>query len=122
MKKIKQTPLALAMGTTLVSGLAVTSVQAETLENQANPFAMTELSDGYMQLAAADTKDEDSGKMKDGACGEGKCGGDMMKGGEEKTAEGNCAGNKPAPKTDKKTEGKCGEGKCGEGKCGASKK
>ena len=117
MRKTKQSPLLLAMGTTLVSGLSITAVQA-------NPFVMTELSEGYMQLAQADTKDgkatkkEDkaSSKMEDGSCGEGKCGGDMMKGGEEKTAEGSCAGNKPMPKTDKESEGKCGEGKCGAGK------
>jgi uncharacterized low-complexity protein len=125
MKKTKQSPLLLAMGTTLVSGLSITAVQAEN----ANPFVMTELSDGYLQLAKADTKDEKttkkeekgSGKMKTGACGEGKCGGKTMKGGEEKTAEGNCAGNKPIPKTDKASEGKCGEGKCGEGTCGDKK-
>ncbi|NOQ35621.1 MAG: hypothetical protein GQ569_06965, partial [Methylococcaceae bacterium] len=114
MKKIQQTPLALAIGTTLLSGLATTA-QAETVDSQSNPFAMTELSEGYMQLAAAEAKeskkDKKSSKMKSGACGEGKCGGKMMKGGEEKTAEGNCAGNKPMPKTEKKMEGKCGEGK-----------
>ena len=126
MKKTKKSPLLLAMGTTLVSGFSITAVQAES----ANPFVMTELSDGYMQLAKADTDDKKatekenkgSGKMKTGACGEGKCGGDMMKGGEEKTVEGSCAGNKPMPKTDKGNEGKCGEGKCGEAKCGANKK
>lgn len=115
MKKIKQSPLLLAMGTTIVSGLSITAVQAEN----ANPFLITELSDGYLQLAEADTKDENmtekeekgSGKMKAGSCGEGKCGGEMMKGGEEKTVEGNCAGNKPIPKKDKTAEGKCGVGK-----------
>ncbi len=120
MKKTKQSPLLLAMGTTLVSGLSITAVQAE----DTNPFVMTELSNGYLQLAQADTKDEKttekenngSSKMKTGACGEGKCGGEKMKGGEEKTVEGNCAGNKPMPKTDKSSEGKCGEGKCGAGK------
>lgn len=117
MKKTKQSPLLLAMGTTLVSGLSITAVQAEN----ANPFVMTELSDGYLQLAEADRQDEKTtekedkgvGKMKAGACGEGKCGGEMTKGGEEKMVEGNCAGNKPTPKTDKASEGKCGEGKCG---------
>lgn len=36
--------------------------------------------------------------MKEGTCGEGKCGSVMMKGHEEKTAEGSCAGNKLMPK------------------------
>mgnify|MGYP000187924399 CR=1 FL=1 len=114
MKSSNKTPLAIAVGSTLVSGLAATAVQADSLTNiNANPFELTELSTGYMQTA----KSEDgSMKMKDGACGEGKCGGAMAKGSEEKTAEGKCAGNKPMPKmkkTDKNMEGKCGEGKCG---------
>ncbi len=110
MKKTKQSPLLLAIGTTLVSGLSITTVQAES----SNPFVITELSDGYMQLAKADTDDKNatkkenkgSEKMKTGACGEGKCGGDMMKGGEEKTVEGSCAGNKPMPKMDKGNKNK----------------
>ena len=115
MKNFKQKPLILAMGTTLVSGLSVTAVHAETVEGQTNPFAMTDLSEGYMQLAEAKT-DEGSGKMKSGSCGEGKCGSSMMQGNDDKTVEGNCAGNKPMPKAKNKTkaEGKCGEGKCGD--------
>ncbi len=116
MKKSNKTPLAIAIGSTLVSGLTVTAVQAETtLPIDENPFTMTELSAGYMQTAK---KDSGSEKMKDGSCGEGKCGGAMQKGSEEKTAEGNCAGNKPMPKASK--SGKNKEGKCGEGKCGGS--
>ncbi|MDQ7090883.1 MAG: hypothetical protein Q9M50_09580 [Methylococcales bacterium] len=97
MKKTKHSSFILTLGTTLVSGLAATSVYAET----SNPFVMTELTEGYMQLAAADTNtdDKDTSKMKAGSCGEGKCGGEMMKGSEEKTTEGNCAGNKPMPKS-----------------------
>ena len=50
--------------------------------------------------------------MKEGSCGEGKCGGAMQS--APKTVEGACAGNKPAPKAaGKATEGKCGEGMCG---------
>ncbi len=113
MKKSNRTPLAIAIGTTIVSGLTSTAIQAETTLNIAeNPFTITELSTGYMQTAAEDGSD----KMKDGSCGEGKCGGAMQKGSEEKTAEGSCAGNKPMPaarKSDKNKEAKCGEGKCG---------
>lgn len=116
MKKTNNSPLAIAIGSTLVSGIAATAAHAETpLNIDENPFTMSELSAGYMQTAA-----EGSGKMKDGACGEGKCGSAMQKGAEEKTAEGNCAGNKPMPKATKNKSGKNTEGKCGEGKCGSS--
>ncbi len=114
MKKLHKSPLAIAIGSTLVSGLTSTAIQAETtLNSEENPFSITELATGYMQTAEADSG---SDKMKDGACGEGKCGGAMQKGAEEKTAEGKCAGNKPMPvanESDKSKEGKCGEGKCG---------
>jgi uncharacterized low-complexity protein len=95
MKKTNKTPLAAAMGAAFLSTFAATAVNAE-----ANPFGMTELSTGYMQVAAAD-------KAAEMACG-------AAMGGMEKpkAAEGACAGNKKteAPKA---TEGKCGEGKCG---------
>ncbi|WP_411728429.1 hypothetical protein [Methyloglobulus sp.] len=91
MKKMYKTPLAAAMGAALISTFAPTPANAE-----ANPFAMTELSSGYMQLA----------EMK---CGASMGMGDMAK---PKAAEGACAGNKAAAAT-KKVEGACGEGKCG---------
>lgn len=117
---IKKAPLAIAVGTSLLGGLVVTSVNAETnsdLNLVNNPFALNELDSGYMQLTKADSQ-KGAVKMKDGACGEGKCGASMMpKGALEKTVEGKCAGNKPMPNTkkgvDKGMEGKCGEGKCG---------
>ncbi len=116
MKKSTQTPLALAIGGTLATGLSASTAQAEiSLDNSVNPFTISELSNGYMQTAEADKNGSD--KMKGGSCGEGKCGGAMQKGSEEKTAEGNCAGNKPMPKG---KDGKSMEGKCGEGKCGSS--
>ncbi|GFO71616.1 hypothetical protein BJAS_P1244 [Bathymodiolus japonicus methanotrophic gill symbiont] len=115
---IKKSPLAIAVGTTLFSGLATTSVQAEGFENAGNnPFAMTELASGYMLVAKADKDGDVAKKMKDGNCGEGKCGAGMMEKADlEKTAEGKCAGNMPkAKKPDMKDmEGKCGEGKCGD--------
>ncbi len=118
---IKKSPLVIAVGTTLVSGLTVTSVMAEgraTVES--NPFAMSELASGYMQVAQAD-KNKGAMKMKDGACGEGKCGASMMpKGALEKTSEGKCAGNKPMPNAKKGSKAMAMEGKCGEGKCGSS--
>ncbi|NOQ64114.1 MAG: hypothetical protein GQ582_06340 [Methyloprofundus sp.] len=118
---MKKSPLVVAVGTTLLSGLAVSTASAEAIESGISPFAMTELSDGYMQLAKAD-KDQGASKMKEGACGEGQCGASMIKAGAlEKTAEGKCAGNKPMPNA-KKGAAKAMEGKCGEGKCGSSMK
>ena len=89
-------PLAIALGAAFVTSLAGTPV-ANAAEN---PFAMSELSSGYMVA-----------EMAEGKCGEGKCGGDKAK------AEGKCGGDKAG------AEGKAmGEGKCGEGKCGGEKK
>ncbi|RLA26226.1 MAG: hypothetical protein DRQ62_00215 [Gammaproteobacteria bacterium] len=120
---IKKSPLAIAVGTSLFSGLAATGVNAESISNNdSNPFAMTELSAGYMQLAQADKEKKGTKKMKDGACGEGMCGANMMpEGALEKTSEGKCAGNKPTA-NEKKGDMKGMEGKCGEGKCGSNMK
>ena len=106
-------PLTLALGAAFVTSLAGTSV-ANAAEN---PFAMSDLSSGYMVAEMDENKME-----KEGKCGEGKCGGDKTKK-EGKCGEGKCGGDK------KMEEGKCGgdkkmdkEGKCGEGKCGGDKK
>jgi len=99
------------VGTAFAAGLAASNV-AVAKDAGANPFAMNELSSGYMQVA------------KEGKCGEGKCGGSMKKGAKE----GKCGDSmKKGAKDGKCGEGKCGdsmkktkkEGKCGEGKCGA---
>jgi len=118
---IKKSPLAIVVGTTLFSGLAVSTSQAEEFVGvESNPFALTELANGYMQVAEADNSKQGDTKMKAGACGEGKCGASMTPPGAlEKTAEGKCAGNKPMP-SEKKVDAKAMEGKCGEGKCGSS--
>jgi uncharacterized low-complexity protein len=104
MKKMSKTPLAAAMGAALISSVSATVAQAE-----ANPFWMTELSSGYMQLA------------------EMKCGEAMGMPGM-KPAEGACAAAKTTETADKdkKAEEKKTEGKCGtqmkekEGSCGAN--
>lgn len=103
MKKNHKTPFALAVSASLLPFVA------NAVETEANPFALSDLSSGYMQTAEAD-KDGES-KMKDGACGEGKCGGNMMKqkAPDAKAMEGKCAGNKPAapaPADGKKPEAK----------------
>ncbi|HIA09116.1 MAG TPA: hypothetical protein EYN73_08655, partial [Chromatiaceae bacterium] len=86
-------PIAGALGAALVCSLGGIQVaQADT-----NPFGMTDLSAGYLQLA-------------EGKCGEGKCGGEKAKKAMEgKCGEGKCGGDKAK----KSMEGKCGEGKCG---------
>jgi len=120
-------PLALAVGTALCGSIiALSSVQAET-----NPFGMADLSSGYMVAG-----------MKEGKCGEGKCGG-SMKGKEGKcgmkmmdadgdgkiTKEEFMSGHeKMFSMKDKNGDGvidaserKMMMGKCGEGKCGGMK-
>ena len=87
-KKKSITTLSIAAGTAFVASLAMGNV-ANAAEGT-NPFAMNEMSGGYMQLA------------------EGKCGGSMK--GEK---EGKCGGNKDMKDGKGKKEGKCGEGKCG---------
>lgn len=122
MKKINKTPLAAAMSTAVVSAFTATSAQAE-----ANPFAMTELSDGYMQVAESDTSPGYTvkpwgKKANEASCGEGKCGGmmdgDKMKKGQEsscgammKGKEGSCGAMDKAE--EKSTEEKGGEMSCG---------
>ena len=115
------TKLSIAAGTAFVASLAMGNV-ANAAENT-NPFAMNELSGGYMQLAEGKC-----GGMKDKKM-EGKCGGSKKMEGKcgegKKKMEGKCGEGK------KKMEGKCGEGKkmegkgkkdgkCGEGKCGGN--
>lgn len=78
-----------------------------------NPFGATKLEAGY-QLAQADTK------MKDGKCGEAKCGADKKAAAEKKMKDGKCGEAKCG--ADKKAkEGKCGGDKKTDGKCGAAK-
>jgi uncharacterized low-complexity protein len=67
-----------------------------------NPFASTELSSGYMQLAEH--------HAEEGKCGEAKCGA------EKKAEEGKCGAEKKAE------EAKCGaEKKAHEASCGGNK-
>jgi uncharacterized low-complexity protein len=81
-------PLAIAVSAALATSLAATT-PANAAEN---PFAMSELSGGYMVAEMA----------------EGKCGAGMK---TEK--EGKCGGAMATGKTGAVKEGKCGEGKCG---------
>jgi len=108
MKKITKTPLAAAMGVAFISTFAVTAANAE-----ANPFGMSELSQGYMQVAEAD-------KAAEMACGANMKMDDKAK---PKLPEGSCAGAKHVDGVkhvmgEQPAESKAGEAKAGEGKCG----
>ena len=85
-----KTPLALAIGTAFVASLAASGI-ANAAPNSSNPFAMSELNSGYMQVADSHMQEGKCGgdkTTKEGKCGEGKCGGDKG------TKEGKCGGNK----------------------------
>jgi uncharacterized low-complexity protein len=121
MKKLNKT-LVLAAGTSLITGLASFTVQA-------NSFEINELSSGYQQLAAADTTAPATAKAK---VPEAKCAGDKPitapKTAEAKCGEGKCSSDMKKPKTPPKATdaatdaSKTGEGKCGEGLCAATMK
>ena len=73
-------PLSIAIGATFAVSMAASNIASAAPAGD-NPFAMSELESGYMQVAG-----------KDGKCGEGKCGGDKKK--EGKCGEGKCGGKK----------------------------
>jgi len=123
MKKINKTPLAAAMSTAVVTAFTASPAQAES-----NPFAMTELSDGYMQVAQSDgasgyTVKPWGKKANEASCGEGKCGGmmdgDKMKKGQESSCGAMMKGKEGACGAMDKAAAKTAEGKCGEGQCGS---
>jgi len=92
MSRKSMKPVSLAVGAALVTSLATGSLLADTTTS---PFAVNELSGGYMQLADASStakpdqgdKDGDKKPEKEGKCGEGKCGGAMKKNAEDKSGE-----------------------------------
>jgi uncharacterized low-complexity protein len=134
-------PLAVAVGAALVTSLAATT-PASAAEN---PFAMSELSSGYLVAEMAEGKCGAGMKMdKEGKCGaqqkavkEGKCGMENLDadGDGNVTREEFMQGHAGMfSKLDANGDGVLDadeqgagmkmmqEGKCGEGKCGASKK
>lgn len=98
--------LSLAMGTAFAAGMAASNVAAAA--QSSNPFAMSELSSGYMQLADNHVND----KAGEGRCGEGRGNSTSAEKSKKKAEqEGQCGeGKKPKKEVQ---EGKCGEGKCG---------
>ena len=111
-------PLAIAAGAALATSLAATT-PASAAEN---PFAMSELSSGYMVAEMAEGKcggakaTGETKTMKEGKCGEGKCGGAKATEETKTMKEGKCGGVKATEETKTMKEGKCGEGKCGANK------
>jgi len=101
--------LSLTLGSAIATALLSA---APTIQAGENPFAMSNINTAQ-QLAAADkTKGKEggcSGKMKEGKCGEGKCGANKMK-----MKEGGCSG--AAKPEEKMKEGGC-SGKMKEGGC-----
>lgn len=100
-EKSKLKPIASAVGITLAATLAAGSVASA----DQNPFAVSEMSSGYMVADAegkcGGDKTADEGKCGDKAGDEGKCG-------DKADKEGKCGDDKAGD------EGKCGEGKCGD--------
>jgi len=103
MKKSNETKLVVTALSASIAAFSLGAAQA------ANPFAATDLGQGYMVAAA-------HAKEKDGKCGEGKCG--EKKGAKDaKAKDGKCGEGKCGEKKDAKPKAK--DGKCGEGKCGS---
>jgi uncharacterized low-complexity protein len=104
-KRSCRKPVAAAIGAAFAGTLGMSGLAGAA----ENPFGLSELDSGYMQVASS---------HGEGKCGEGKCGESKEKS-EGKCGEGKCGESK------EKAEGKCGEskekseGKCGEGKCGS---
>lgn len=131
MSQSSKKPLAIALGTALAGGLALSG----------SAFAITPLAQGYMAGAAAQTMEKKSDSMKsgdmkdmhEGKCGEGRCGMDTMDGNKDgmiSAAEHAAAAQAMFEKADANHDGMVSademkamhEGKCGEGKCGSDKK
>jgi hypothetical protein len=104
------------MGTAAVAMFANGAANAE-----ANPFGMTEMSNGYMQVAAAETAatPAEAGAAKSG---EMACGAMMNKAKSPEMACGANMGGMKQEEMKKAQEGKCGGKKNQEAACGAMMK
>lgn len=115
MKKPIKSPLVAALGTAAVAMFANGAANAE-----ANPFAMAELSAGYMQVAAAEAEKAPAKPQETKESNEMMCGAMMMN--KPKSAEMACGANMKGMEKEemgKTTEGVCGGKKGQEGSCGA---
>ena len=89
-----------------LSGAFALSIAATTVNAAENPFAIKSLSSGYQ---VADHHE----KMKDGKCGEGKCGAEMKKEMGDKMHDGKCGAEMKKEMGDTMKDGKMKDGKCG---------
>ncbi len=125
MKSVKQTAVAVALGTVVVGS-------AFAVNAQTNPFGFETMEAGYQIVGSegkcgegkcgGDMKKAAAEKAKEGKCGEAKCGADMKKAAAEKAHEGKCGEGKCGGDMKKAAADKAHEGKCGEGKCGGDMK
>lgn len=97
-RKSRPSTFSNVIGSALVSSLAAGTSSAAT----DNPFSLKELDQGYMQVAEAEKE------KKELACGEGKCGAQMMKSPEMKCG----AGMQELLKQQEAQKQKAMEGKC----------
>lgn len=88
-------PTTATLGAAIVTSLAGMANAAE------NPFALKDLAQGYAQVAEAGKE------TKEMVCGEGKCGGSMMK-----SADMNCGAMMQKAKEQEAGQTKAMEGKC----------
>ena len=84
-----------------VLGAAIATSLAGAASAGENPFAVKDLSNGYLQLAEAGKE------QKEMVCGEGKCGGKKAK-----SPEMNCGAMKAEAKKKEEEAKKAMEGKC----------
>lgn len=95
-EKLQKSSLAGVIGTALVTSISTGAAASE------NPFTIRDLGAGYQQVAEAEKT------KKEMACGEGKCGAEMMKNPEMKCG----AGMQEMQKQQEAQKQKAMEGKC----------
>jgi len=111
-RDLRKAPVAKAVAVALTLGVAAGTASA-------NPFQLSSLDGGYMQIAMEGSCGGDKG-AKEGSCGDEKGAKEGSCGGDKGAKEGSCGGDKGVK------EGSCGgdkgvkEGSCGEAKCGGA--
>ena len=98
-RDLRKAPVAKAVAVALTLGVAAGTASA-------NPFQLSSLDGGYMQVAMEGSCGGDKG-AKEGSCGDDKGAKEGSCGGDKGAKEGSCGGDKGAK------EGSCGEAKCG---------
>lgn len=102
MKKTDKKSVAALVGATVVSAFAAPIANAES-----NPFALNELSSGYTHVAEVVPFQGKETKPQETKCGQGKCGGEMMKQPQMKCGAGMQQQPAAPAQPEKAMEGKC---------------